>query len=607
MRGLYIIILMSFLVTQSFQAQMVDGYEVKSVGINDSNNNSGVSFFKQNSILYTLLKKNKDVQDSDFYVALTDENGSIMNGDLLEGNINSYINEIDLVFTNDSKKAYFTRSYLDNNKKEHFDIYVADVTDENKFINIKTLPINYRNYSTAYPSLSSDNKTLYFASNRKESLGGFDIFKVAILENGSRYGKVINLGANVNTKNDEITPYVSKNKLYFSSNGRGGEGELDVFSINFDLKEKAKNLGSSLNGPKNDFGYIRKIHRNYGFFTSNRDGGQGQNDIYYFKVIKVAAPVVVVVDQQDVVKNKEKEIEDVQVVVVDESEIKKATKSSESIAALEIEDQKIKQRIKKQRKDRVAYKGKQRRKARKLRREKEKQLVAKVDSEIEVVEKTPLLKEEIEVKVDIDEVKEKHQNVNTIPVSVDKTTIESVKVVVEPEPKYVEEIIYSKEKKLADNVYDFQRRITYNDIMVETGKKFKKRKEFTIQEEECANSIEKLDDIHFDLDKFNIRKDARLQINKAIKIMKKCSNVNFIASSYTDSRGSSEYNIKLSQRRAVSVVAYILKNSDLSEERVKGIGYGESGIKNKCYNGVKCSRQEHQVNRRTEIEVYIFQ
>ena len=56
MRGLYIIILMSFLVTQSFQAQMVDGYEVKSVGINDSNNNSGVSFFKQNSILYTLLK-----------------------------------------------------------------------------------------------------------------------------------------------------------------------------------------------------------------------------------------------------------------------------------------------------------------------------------------------------------------------------------------------------------------------------------------------------------------------------------------------------------------------------------------------------------------------
>jgi len=89
--------------------------------------------------------------------------------------------------------------------------------------------------------------------------------------------------------------------------------------------------------------------------------------------------------------------------------------------------------------------------------------------------------------------------------------------------------------------------------------------------------------------------------------MKKCSNVNFIASSYTDSRGSSEYNIKLSQRRAVSVVAYILKNSDLSEERVKGIGYGESGIKNKCYNGVKCSRQEHQVNRRTEIEVYIFQ
>ncbi len=108
------------------------------------------------------------------------------------------------------------------------------------------------------------------------------------------------------------------------------------------------------------------------------------------------------------------------------------------------------------------------------------------------------------------------------------------------------------------------------------------------------------------MNKFNIRPDAQIQVNKAIKIMEKCPNVNFVASSFTDSRGSSEYNRKLSQRRADSVVNYILANSSISQDRIKGVGYGESGLKNKCYNGVKCSDKEHQVNRRTEIEVYIF-
>ena len=87
--------------------------------------------------------------------------------------------------------------------------------------------------------------------------------------------------------------------------------------------------------------------------------------------------------------------------------------------------------------------------------------------------------------------------------------------------------------------------------------------------------------------------------------MEKCPNLKFVASSFTDSRGSSEYNRKLSQRRADSVVRYILANSSLSPDRVIGVGYGESGLKNRCYNGVKCSEKEHQVNRRTEIEVSI--
>ena len=145
----------------------------------------------------------------------------------------------------------------------------------------------------------------------------------------------------------------------------------------------------------------------------------------------------------------------------------------------------------------------------------------------------------------------------------------------------------------------------YNTTKEEVGRIRKLRKALSETEKRCVDRIEKLDDIYFDLNKFNIRPDAQIQVNKAIIIMEKCPNLKFVASSFTDSRGSSEYNRKLSQRRANSVVTYILSNSSLESERIIGVGYGESGLKNQCYNGVKCSEREHQANRRTEIEVSI--
>ncbi|HIE44700.1 MAG TPA: OmpA family protein, partial [Flavobacteriaceae bacterium] len=192
------------------------------------------------------------------------------------------------------------------------------------------------------------------------------------------------------------------------------------------------------------------------------------------------------------------------------------------------------------------------------------------------------------------------EKTKTIKVLQDDPTTEIV------ESDYIEEITYEEKEEIASNVYDFQRRIAYNTTMKETGRILKKRLEFTKEEKDCADNIEELDDIYFNLNKFNIRPDARIQVNKAIKIMEKCPNINFVASSYTDSRGSSEYNAELSQRRATSVVTYILNNSSISIDRIAGVGYGESGLKNKCYNGVKCTEKQHQENRRTEIEVYIY-
>ncbi len=542
MRGLIITFFTVLFSITIANSQVTEEYKVKSVEINDASNNTGVSFSRQNYIIFTLPKSKDKPNDNDFYVSLADEEGTVFGSQLLDGGYNSYINEVSLVFTNDFKKVYFSRSFIGSDKKEHFDLYVANVDVDNRITNIKPLPINYKKYSNAYPSLSFDNKTLYFASDRLESLGGFDIFKVDIFENGKRFGKVINLGSNVNTKNDEITPFVLKNRLFFSSNGRNGFGKLDVFSVNINLKEEAKNLGKTLNTPENDFGYIRKIHRNYGFLSSNRAGGKGSNDIYYFKVKIIEPPVV------ETIVEVSKEVK-----VNEDVEVSKDIKVNEEVVVNE---------------------------------------KANSDNDTLNSQNTGIVKDIAVVG--------KQENLKA-----DKAVV-SQEVVKVKEPEFVEEIIYEEKTQVADNVYDFQRRTAYNTTKVEVGRILKKRKDFTKADIKCVNKIEKLKDIYFDLNKFNIRADARIQVNKAIKIMNKCPNLKFVASSYTDSRGSSEYNRELSQRRATSVVNYILENSNLSEDRIVGVGYGESNLKNKCYNGVKCSNKQHQVNRRTEIEVVVI-
>jgi len=586
MRG-FIIAVAFILFSNIGYSQITEEYTLKNIGINDSDNNAGVSFFKQNYLIHTKPKKNQKIHDTDFYVSMADETGTVFEGDLLEGDLNSFINEIDLVFTHDFKKLYFTRSYIDNKKNEHFDIYSADVTEENKFVNIKPLAICYNNFSTAYPSLSKDEKTLYFTSNRRESMGGFDIFKVAILENGKRFGKVINLGPKVNTPKDEITPFVIDGKLYFSSNGRGGLGMQDIFSIKLDLESDAVNLGESLNSPKDDYDYLRKPYRNFGYISSNRDSGRGKSDIYFFKV-KEITPIYVepeIIEEEFVVEKDEKD--------ETEANIDKSIQDKEIALA----NQKVASSIIKTKEKDKIYIPKE--VVVKQVTKEETKIVSKQSKEPNTEVVTNTINKLTEV-VPVTEEKIKEGVKSNEEIKSNKEDMESSYIA------YEEEIIYEEKEELAGNFYAFQRRKVYNTILVETGRVLKKRKEFTKLEKSCVNKIEKLDDIYFDLNKFNIRPDAQIQVNKAIKIMEKCPNVNFVASSFTDSRGSAEYNRKLSQRRADSVVNYILANSSIMQERIKGIGYGESGLKNKCYNGVKCSEKEHQVNRRTEIEVYIL-
>ena len=124
---------------------------------------------------------------------------------------------------------------------------------------------------------------------------------------------------------------------------------------------------------------------------------------------------------------------------------------------------------------------------------------------------------------------------------------------------------------------------------------------FEVEKGEDAYLV-RLNNIYYDFNKYNIRKDAEPELKKVIEFMKTTPNVNIELRSHTDSRGSAAYNMALSKKRAIAAENYLLKGG-ADKERLTANGYGETQLLNKCADGVKCSNAQHQLNRRTEFKV----
>jgi peptidoglycan-associated lipoprotein len=146
------------------------------------------------------------------------------------------------------------------------------------------LPFNDETAWDSSPLLSPDGKTLYFSSNREGGNGGTDLYKVAKNPDGS-WGSPINLGTPINTRGNEMYPYVAPDGLfYFSSDGHPSLGKLDLFVVKKDDKGKVyvENLGKPMNTSFDDFG-IAFRDSIYGYLASDRPNGEGGDDIYEFK------------------------------------------------------------------------------------------------------------------------------------------------------------------------------------------------------------------------------------------------------------------------------------------------------------------------------------
>lgn len=228
---------------------------------------------------------------TDLFVASIDNDGKLGSVENFSKTVNTKYNESSPVFTKDGKTMYFTRNNYNDGKKRKSDdkvimekIYKAELIN-GEWTNVKELPFSNDNYKTAHPALSPDEKTMYFASDMPGSFGNSDLYKVSIDSNGN-FGSPENLGPTINTEGRETFPFVdTDNNLFFASDGHPGLGGLDIFEAkaNKNSFEKPVNVGKPLNSPMDDFGYITNKD-GLGFFSSNRDGGTGFDDIYTFTV-----------------------------------------------------------------------------------------------------------------------------------------------------------------------------------------------------------------------------------------------------------------------------------------------------------------------------------
>ncbi|MEY2792414.1 MAG: hypothetical protein RJA76_406 [Bacteroidota bacterium] len=378
------------------------------------------------------------------------------------------------------------------------------------------------------PAFSADGKTLYFASNRRGGKGGLDLYRVN-MDNSGRFGRAINLGSAINTPGDELFPFVSEDgKLYFSSNGHAGLGGLDLFVASRNGNEiEVEHLGAPLNSISDDFGLIM-TDENHGYLTSNREGGKGDDDIYFFTG---------------------KGIQD-------------RWWSDEILKTPEEQEQKIVRYFLKPQFIDLNGKGIPNVKYR-IRKNGETlgSTVSDKNGQIPTIDLAE--NDEIEILAEKEEYLTKRENFSM-------------------EGRAIPPLLLKK--AITDTTYNLA--ITMDKP--EVGKEI--------------TQLYQINTIYYDLDKSDIRTDAAIELDKIVQFLNDNEYVSLELGSHTDARASASYNIKLSQRRAESAVNYIVSKG-IQSNRLKAKGYGETQLINECADGVNCTEEQHQENRRTEFVI----
>ena len=248
-------------------------------------------------------------KNADIFLSQKDDKGKWQRPEVIDSDLNTDWDEGACSFSPDGKTMYLTQCRTDASYPRYATIMTSQRSDA-AWSKATELQITRDTLSAyAHPAVSPDGQWLYFSSNMPGGMGGYDIWRVRIMEDG--LGGVENLGSAINTAGDEEFPTFRPNgDLYFSSNGHEGMGGLDIYIVKGEeLKNKndektlpllqVEHPSYPLNSQGDDFGMTFEGLLNQGFFSSNRGDGKGWDHIYSFYNPEIVQTVKGWVYEQD--------------------------------------------------------------------------------------------------------------------------------------------------------------------------------------------------------------------------------------------------------------------------------------------------------------------
>lgn len=585
-------------------------FTIKNLAINSAQQDFG-AIYCGGEVVYTSSKRNlgpvfriwngNKLPYLDLYSAKADASNELTNATKIS-KINQKYHEGPSSYSKDGNiTVYTTDNYKATSKDgvRKLQLFESKRKQDGTWGERVPFPFNNNDYSCGHPALTSDGNTLYFSSDMPGGKGGVDIYKTTRGADG-KWTTPVNLGDKINTEGNEMFPFFHESGLFFfSSDGRPGLGGLDVFATEIKEGEISKviNVGTPLNTSKDDFSMVLDVNKKMGYFASNREGGKGDDDIYSYELLK---PFVFGKTIKGTAKDKEGAIlANTEVKLFDNAGnvIKTVTTNGDGTYSFNVDADK----------------------QFKLNGTKEKYFEGNNTANTTV-------KEDIIIS---DLVLEKDPGFSLLALITDnksKMPLDGVNMKITDETGKLIEYVTTVNgdykspimgKKLGDGIkYKIELNKTgYVSKTVDFVKTLDKPGEQKVHEAldlslgkiEIGGDLAKMVDIkpiYFDVNKFNIRPDAAVELDKIVKIMNEYPNMVVELGSHTDCRAPKAYNASLSDKRAKASAAYIKKLIS-KPERIFGKGYGESKLKNgcACEGAVKstCSDAEHQENRRTEF------
>ena len=498
------------------------------------------------------------------------------------------------------------RVYTYNDKIGIGDIYYSDYRD-GRFSDI--LPVEFKGvnddkwWDTHY-TVSPNGNMIFFVSDKSGGFGKRDIYFMEKL-NGE-WSKPENIGGNINTWSDEDAPFMGldNNTLYFSSNDSSSMGEFDIFMTVRDengIWSEPVNLGYPINSVGDDIFYTHTADGKKAYFTSFRKGGLGERDIYETDLVSNVKNVAFLNGQ--IIHSKGKEIPESSYITIKCTDCDDKT---ENIINPRIRDGVFLSTLDKCKKYELKYYyGPEDKKPLKQ------SFSTSCDISYQEIKRKVILDEDDKTIIPIYEYRFEGlvaDKANGKPVQNAKVEILAKSNQVEANTSGTDGVFKSniaKGKSYGDSLtytvnvsadgylsqtFEIKEGLTVDSVI---------KKSFLIDKKAPGTDLGPFL-ILYNFDKFDLRPDAVVILNKIVDVMNQNPDIKIELGSHTDSRGNDGYNQKLSEKRAESASSYIAQRIT-NPSRMTYKGYGESKLKNKCDDGVKCSEADHQVNRRTEF------